>query len=723
MKIFTRNTVLFKKNKYIEELNPSINLIEDCSKVSEFKTILETYNFHNCSIICFDNKKLVKWLTKQPNMGFFAGQIFEPRKETSSFFDTNCRIMWVPPSMTAWSDPENYEDDWRYINEILTGRFSKHQAEFVTVNIEELYSIDTTIDIETTGINYATDLIRSIGFAWVGKDNKKYKTAVNWNTVNQSKLKKYLVSDIKKVFHNATFDLTFLCRDLNIHPLDIKNIVDTRIKAYCKYNSAKGSDNSLEFLARRTQGTWKIDCLKATGETLLHYNANDCAATLYLDETIEEVAFTKKLHELIPKIVGMQLVGWPLNRIKTLNLSTKLEKERNRLLLEITKTYPGLNPNSSKQLSELFFKAWKLPSFDKTSSGGEKTGRDALEYFITQTDDPYKLKILNLIKDFKEVDKVKGSFIEPMLNAVKHDCFLRGSYLIGGTKSGRLSANNPNLQQFPSHSKYAKQFKECFQPPKGWVIIGADYKSLEDRVSALTTRDPEKLKVYTDGFDGHSLRAAQYWDLPNDGSVESINRIAELYPDERQRGKGPTFALTYQGTIITLIKRCGFSPPEAKKIYDRFHKLYSASDIWVNNKLQQGKKHGYVDIAFGHRIKTPLLKNSVLGKQSPYQAQKEFRTAANALGQSYCMITGFTSAKMYKEVKELGLEKDILPIGEIHDSVFNLVRDDEKIIKKTVELMQKHLPNHECKELEHPTIKLEIDAFIIRKSWAEPEKI
>src|SRR5690606_19651736 len=76
---------------------------------------------------------------------------------------------------------------------------------------------------------------------------------------------------------------------------------------------------------------------------------------------------------------------------------------------------------------------------------------------------------------------------------------------------GRLSSSNPNLQTIPANSKYGKLIKSCFRAPEGWLFVGLDFASLEDRISALTTKDTNKLKVYTDGFDGHSLRAQSYF--------------------------------------------------------------------------------------------------------------------------------------------------------------------------------------------------------------------
>ena len=103
--------------------------------------------------------------------------------------------------------------------------------------------------------------------------------------------------------------------------------------------------------------------------------------------------------------------------------------------------------------------------------------------------------------------------------------------------SGRLSSSNPNLQNIPSGSTYGKLVKRCFSAPKGWVFSGADFNALEDRINTLLTKDSNKLLVYTDGYDGHCLRAYYYWKelLPwvrqVDDTVECYNINGQVFTE------------------------------------------------------------------------------------------------------------------------------------------------------------------------------------------------
>jgi DNA polymerase-1 len=141
------------------------------------------------------------------------------------------------------------------------------------------------------------------------------------------------------------------------------------------------------------------------------------------------------------------------------------------------------------------------------------------------------LSILKELKDLGEADKILSTFIPAFENnSIYHDGtkYLTGSFNLGGTVSGRLSSSKPNLQNIPSTgTKHAKTIKEIFSAPDGWLLVGADFSSLEDRISALQTKDPNKLAVYTDGYDGHSLRAYAYFKEQMPDITEELAR-AEL---------------------------------------------------------------------------------------------------------------------------------------------------------------------------------------------------
>ena len=324
------------------------------------------------------------------------------------------------------------------------------------------------------------------------------------------------------------------------------------------------------------------------------------------------------------------------------------------------------------------------------------------------------------------MDKIYTTFIPAMESAVlgaDGTHYLFGNFNLGGTVSGRLSSSKPNLQTIPSNgTKYAKLIKMCFVAPKGWLMIGLDFSSLEDRISALTTKDPNKLKVYTDGYDGHCLRAHSYFgeQMPDIiDTVESINSIATKYKPLRQDSKTPTFLLTYGGTYIGMIAKCGFSKIVAKQIEERYHELYVASDQWVAARLEEASHTGYVTCAFGLRVRTPLLHQVILGtRATPYEAEAEGRTAGNALGQSWCLLNSRASIDFMKLVREGKYRLKIRPIAHIHDAQYYLIPDDIDVLQYVNKHLVKAVEWQDDPAIEHPDVHLGGELSLFYPSWA-----
>lgn len=281
-----------------------------------------------------------------------------------------------------------------------------------------------------------------------------------------------------------------------------------------------------------------------------------------------------------------------------------------------------------------------------------------------------------------------------------------------------------NLQQIPASGELGKLIKTCFAGPYGKIFCGADFASLEDRISALSTKDPNKLKVYTDGYCGHCLRAHAYFgdqmpDIIKD-NVESINSIEDKYPDLRQLSKAPTFLLTYGGTYHGLIKNCGFSKEVALQIEELYHKLYVHSDNVIAERIQkEAVEKGYVTLAFGLKLRTPLLKKTVLGNRyTTYEAQQEARTAGNAMGQSYGLLNNRAVVEFMRIVWKSKHRYKIMPVALIHDAIYLVIEDD----LETVEFANKHLTKcmewQELPEIYHDEVKLGGDLDLFYPNWA-----
>lgn len=484
-------------------------------------------------------------------------------------------------------------------------------------------------------------------------------------------------------------------------------------------------------------------------------------------------------------IIQMQLTGLPLNMERTLEVKLVLEaieaeaiqtlkqsgvisyyeqvlrrkhvdgrnaklKKKQITLTDDETLAVEFNPNSHDQTREILFELLELPVINLTKNRQAATDGETIKALQNHTVDTEILEFLGALVDYKAVNKLTSSFIPAFLEAAQGPDgwhYLFGNFNLGGTISGRLSSSDPNLQNLPANVVMAlsaallakfghlldgyvkkgqlnlgKLIKSCFEAPPGWLFCGLDFDSLEDKISGLTTNDPNKLKVYTDGYDGHSLRALSYFgeSMPDidPNLVVSINSIADKYPAERQDSKAPTFALTYQGTFSTLMKNCGFSLEKALLIEERYRELYAVSIAWVAEKLDRACEDGYVTVAFGLRVRTPKLAQVVRGNsRTPREAEAEGRTAGNALGQSWCLLNSRAGSEFMGTVRKSTHRLSIRPCAQIHDAQYFLIRDDIEALQFANDKLVKAVQWQEHPDITHPQVKLSGKLGIFYPNW------
>lgn len=600
----------------------------------------------------------------------------------------------------------------------------------------------------------------------------------------------------KLIAHNASYDFKCLIHSLWMkHPLDWDGMLkglevltrcfdDTKIITYLALNSTAKTMYGLKSLAQPFAGNWAEDEIKdirrIPPEKILRYNLVDVLSTNYVHETYYPVMVEEAQEDLynslmIPSltvIIQIECHGLPLMPARVQEVKLQLSNEvqamlcilqANAYVVEATdriqkdtmritnsklkvKQHPReifqdpINFNSGAQLGVLLYDVMELPVLEWTDTKERATGNKVIKDLMNHTKDPEKLEVLKALAEYSKVVKILTGFIPTFEDAwLKADgmAYLHGSFNLGGTVSGRLSSSSPNLQNLPAGGKLGKLVKSCFAGPYGKIFCGADYMSLEDRINTLLTKDTNKMRVYLDGYDGHSLRAYYYFKEQMTGidplSVDSINSISDEFPDLRQLSKAPTFALTYQGTWSTLVKNCGFSEEVAKQIEANYHELYKESDAWMEAKIDQACVDGYVTLAFGLKLRTPLLKKTVLGNRyTTNEAKAEARTVGNALGgQSYGLLNNKAINDFMKIVWNSKYKHRIMPVALIHDAIYLVIDDDLEV----VEFVNKHLTAcmswQDLPEIYHEEVNLgsELDLFYphwgngitLNPSWSQQE--
>ena len=568
-----------------------------------------------------------------------------------------------------------------------------------------------------------------------------------------------------------------------------QRLEDTKIIAYLALNATTGVSLGLKDLAFGYTGNYAVnvkDITQIDPVKLLEYNLVDCAATWWVYKkhmpTVQdglETLYRKLFLPALKVITQMELCGMPVNLAQILDAESKLDaiatehydaimsnplviafhdvfrdklaRDATAKLKKLVKTREDFldeefNPNSGPQLCMLLHDWLELPVLDTTDTGLPSTKGDTLEALRERVKNSRKWSgkgyedLLEHIIELHDVNKILNTFIPAFKeHSIGEEAwhFLQGCFNLGGTKSGRLSSSDPNLTNIPSTgTQYATLVKECFEAPlfptegspEGWLMVGADFRSLEDMISALQTKDPNKLKIYTDGYDGHCLRAYTYFgdQMPDiiPDNVESINSIQTLYPELRQLSKSPTFLLTYMGTAHGLKKQFGFTTEVAERIEKEYHELYQVSDEWVMDQVKKASKTGYVELAFGLRLRTPILPQVVVGSDTlPYQAKKEVKTAGNALGQSYGLLNTRSSNEFMERVWNSQYAHQILPTCQIHDSQYFMIRNTLECIKWVNDNLIECMEWNELDAIQHPTIKLGAQMEIYTPNWASKIQI
>lgn len=163
----------------------------------------------------------------------------------------------------------------------------------------------------------------------------------------------------------------------------------------------------------------------------------------------------------------------------------------------------------------------------------------------------------------------------------------------------------------------------------------------------------------------------------------------------------------------------GWPMEKAQAIEKGYHDLYQESDAYIQRRLHQAAKDGYVEVAFGLRVRTPLLKQVMFGQAGmPFEAAAEGRTAGNAMGQAYGLLNNRAAVAFMKAVWASEYRLDIKPVALIHDSIYVIVKDDIAIVEWVNRELIKAMKWQELPEIQHPTVKLGANLDIYWPSWA-----
>jgi len=314
------------------------------------------------------------------------------------------------------------------------------------------------------------------------------------------------------------------------------------------------------------------------------------------------------------------------------------------------------NLASPKQLGEIFFDKLGLPVVKKTATGARSTDEEVLEKLAE--DFPLPKKIL----EHRSLAKLKGTYTDKLAQLAQPQTGrVHTHYAQAVAVTGRLSSNDPNLQNIPIRTPEGRKVREAFVAPIGHVIASADYSQIELRIMAHLSDDPALLKAFHDGLDVHKATAAEVFGLTPD-TVSS---------EQRRYAKVINFGLIYGMSAFGLAKALGIDNTAAKNYIERYFQRFAGVKRYMDDTRAQAKAQGYVETVFGRRLYLPEI-NSPNG---PRRAGAE-RAAINAPMQG--TAANLIKLSMVKVQQVLDAEhKGTRMIMQVHDELVFEVPDAE----------------------------------------------
>lgn len=314
------------------------------------------------------------------------------------------------------------------------------------------------------------------------------------------------------------------------------------------------------------------------------------------------------------------------------------------------------NLGSPKQIGEIFFGKLGLPVVKKTATGAPSTDEEVLEKLAE--DFPLPAKIL----EHRGLSKLKGTYTDKLATmADPRTGRVHTHYAQAVAVTGRLSSNDPNLQNIPIRTPEGRRVREAFIAPPDCVIASADYSQIELRIMAHISGDAALLLAFHDGMDVHRATAAEVFGVPT-SAVSS---------EQRRYAKVINFGLIYGMSAFGLAKSLGIDNTAAKNYIERYFQRFSGVKHYMDETRQQAKARGYVETVFGRRLYLPEI-NSPNG---PRRSGAE-RAAINAPMQG--TAADLIKLSMNEVQRVLDAEKRRTKmIMQVHDELVFEVPEDE----------------------------------------------
>lgn len=405
------------------------------------------------------------------------------------------------------------------------------------------------------------------------------------------------------------------------------------------------------------------------------YAAEDADITLQLYHKLapglEAGGLEKLMHNiempLVNVLADMEAEGVKLDIATLKEIGDQMQIEIVQLEAEIHALAGGaFNIASPKQLGEVLFEKLGLStSAKKTKTGQYPTGEEVLSRLV------HEHPIVEKILDYRQLTKLKSTYVDALPALVNpRDGKVHTSYNQAVAATGRLSSNNPNLQNIPIRTDRGREIRKAFVPRnKSFTLLAADYSQIELRIIAHLSGDKGMIEAFNTGHDIHAATASKVYGIP----------IDQVTKEMRRNAKTVNFGIIYGISAFGLSERLGIAKGEASQIIASYFREYHGIKEYMNRQIEFARKHGYVETMLGRRryLRDINSANSVVRSFAE-------RNAINApiQGSSADMIK-LAMINIQAGMKKLGMQSKM--ILQVHDElVFDAHMDELETLKPLV---------------------------------------
>jgi DNA polymerase-1 len=370
---------------------------------------------------------------------------------------------------------------------------------------------------------------------------------------------------------------------------------------------------------------------------------------------------------LLHVLADMELEGIKLDTEFLNSLSKDLDNDIKNLE---TKIYEDageeFNIGSPKQLGEILFDKMKLVDKPKkTKTGQYSTAEDVLSYLAK--DHP----IIQHVLEYRGLSKLKSTYIDALPGQVEPSTGrVHTDYMQTVAATGRLSSNNPNLQNIPIRTERGRQVRKAFVPRnEDYILLAADYSQIELRIIAALSQETTMIEAFKNGEDIHASTASKVFNIPLD----------EVTREQRSNAKTVNFGIIYGVSAFGLSNQTDLSRGEAKDLIDTYYKTYPKLRNYISEQIDFAREHGYVQTVLGRRR---YLKD-INGSNAVVRGAAE-RNAVNAPIQgSAADIIKIAMINIYRKLEEGDFRTKMLL--QVHDElVFDVYKPELEELKTMI---------------------------------------